>query len=739
MGTCASVHVHTDHSNNQNGGNNGFNDDYKQTYCQKHSGKTVTHYNEKTEELYCLTCFQDYRHRNTRVKYTKVHDINKYLTTIQFKQSETQILEKLRNKKHNLEHTLLQIGQIQNKLVSRRRQIIDEIRVFVKTVVELIHHLEEELCRETRHKIEDAQRELKDNHAELETALTTLTIFVRQIESNRHTENNANRLHTIVKCNNNMKLNLHDSDKITDFDPKLRLNKNISLTEIIGKKRNDCKATLGYVSCERKHDQNRCEVLADISEMSDDTDYPRTSTNNTQQTSSSVGTYSSHSINGGSHSTEDESSLILPRTPNGINTESITRSRTRQGRNADSAHSITQQERDVEVSECRRSMLLTVKSIATNKNDIETVPVTGGNKVNDFTYAGNSDITIEKDHTNMLEEALDTCRSQQRSQLERDSVSTRQVPRRASSSSVSDRKTPTLRRSSQSIVSPGNITTPQFISPRPFRNDEPMDRKLAIRCKSVPLSRDEHIHNITDTVELSNGNIVLCDQKNEKLILLNSSLEVTHEIELRGHPHNIANVPGTKSRIAVTIPDENVIKVVEVVDNAFEEVIEVITLHSKPKCLGVEYVDGNLIYTTRNDVAVLRKQDKRTWKFNYAFRKPVSLRADRKSGVIYVSCLGLKSAGEVVKMQYEGQKIEFVTSCKEIQQPVCSTVDEEGYMYICDIDPPAIHQLFPDGTYCRRLLSASQGKFQHINFLHGKNMFIATTNDSDVVDVYAMT
>lgn len=703
MGTCASTNVNGIPQRIRDPNQRPSTLDKNNVSCGRH-GNTVTHINLKTEDLFCLSCYQDYKGRHTRAEHIQVSEITEYLKTIQFKQSEIQALEKLRNNKYTKEHRIFQITQIKNKLENKRNQILNEIKQFVNTVIELVRHLEDEITGDANRVILAAVNEVKAYQNKLQTDLDTLIKFENEIKTNRDNGKNAGRLKTVINCKNYLKKNANSRDETKDYDPTLKLNKDITLNEIIGKEKDAKKVSLGFVTCENKRTRANFDELSDISEDgSDDTVYTKRST--TQQTNSTSGTNSSQRF------TADSTRNVTPT----ASTNATYETKTRQSPCLDNNLSSYVQ--------VKPGNVLNVSGMCHESqcNQIEEIDKT------------NSEVTDRQP------EGEKNDKSQQRLQFLRDSALSRNVSRRRSSVGTPSRKTPTPRRSSQSIVSPGNITSPYFISPRPSQRKEPMDRRIAARFRDIQLPRDENISNITDTAQLGDGGIVLCDEKNEKMLLMNEQFEIVSEIKLSGHPHNVTNVPDNTRRIAVTIPDENMIKVVEVIDEVFDEKIELIRLQSKPKCRGIDYVDGNLLYTTRNDVAVLRKDDRsRTWKFKYAFRDPVSLFADRRNDVIYVSCLGLKSFGEVVKMHFKDEKIDFVISCNEIQHPVCSTMDGEGYIYICDIDPPSIHQVSPDGKYCRRLLSASEGKFQHVSFIRGTDMFIATENDSDTVHIYEM-
>ena len=669
----------------------------KDLSCERH-GNTITHFNEKTEHFFCLTCFQDYKRGHTRSEINSVHDINVFIESIQFKQRENQTLHKLRNCKHTTEHNLLHISQITNKLEKKRSQFLDEIKLFVTTVIDLLKHLEDDICRETTRKISKALSELKSIKNNKESYLNQLTILMKDIEKKRPSGNEITRLRAMLKCKTFLNNNSTVKYQVYDYEPVLRLNKDITLNDITGRKGDKKTISLGSVTCERKSDKEVEDIISDVSDaVSDDTTY--TNRSSTHLTSSTSGDISSPQYTG-----EIE------------NVETATK---RQG-------------------------------VCSSRNETHTgTPVSGHeDTARKHNNSNKGNILVEKDgeYENQISnkrltpvpEIFDE--SQKRQQFRRDSVLSRNIPRRSSHSGTSFQKLSSPRKSSQSIISPGNITTPSFVSPRPRNHFESMERRLATIVQQVTLSRDTHISNITDTAQLADGRIILCDQKNERLLLMDRQFDIRDEIKLSGHPHNVAVVHENYNRIAVTIPDENVIKIVEVTEDNFDERIEVIKLQSKPKCRGIEYADGNLFYTTRNDVAVLRKNDRsRTWKFEYAFRDPVSLRTDRRHGVIFVSCLGAKSYGEVVKMHYKDEKIDFVISCKEINHPVCSTLDREGYIYICDIDPPSVHQVSADGKYCRRLLSSSQGKFQHVNFIEYSDMFIATENDSDTFRIYEMT
>lgn len=689
MGSFASVHSSSDnHKNNyRNGGLT------RTVYCKKHPYTTVTHVNEKTQELLCLNCVQNNKRRTGNK--APVHEIETFVQSIQFKQTEIQTLEKLRSHIRRNEQKLLHLTQIRNKLDNKKKQMLEDVHLFVKTVIELLKHFEEELCNEIKEKIVSAQDELTKTNAKLESHVKTCKEFAEKIETIRLNSNVSSRLHSVLEGRKYMDSNPQNRSKIKEYDPTLKLNKTLSLSDITGKGRNSHSVRLGYLTVNIKEDVLDNETLSDISELSEETDFSRSST---QRTSSIQTSSTQQSRRGGDTAVESRDGSITVSTRNSQQEEN---------------HPGPSNARNGEVSRVPIS-----SSRADNKKDEEMHTTENSGPIADQIVSSDRESTVQR-----------------RAQFVRDSSISRHIERRVSYGGTSMRLTPTPRRSSQSIISPGNISTSFFPTPR----RDSMARRIAVKVQEIKLRPDREVHNITDTLQVNDKFLVLCDQRNEKLILLNEELSVTSEVVLKGHPHNVAKVPGTQLKIAVTIPDENVVKIVEVEEDQFSDRIHKIVLKSKPRCLGIDYIDGNMIYTTRNDVAIIKKNDtNRAWKFKYAFREPVSLCADTRNDVVFISCLGLKSYGEVVKMHYNDEKIDFIISCPEIQHPVCTTFDAEGFIYVCDCDPPSVHQVSQDGRYIRRLLNSSQGKFQHVHFLKDTSKFIVTENDSSVVSVYEM-
>ncbi|KAL4233222.1 hypothetical protein ACF0H5_007906 [Mactra antiquata] len=667
----------------------------KNIVCKKHNTKPVTHYNEKTNELYCSTCYQEYRRRYPKSEGT-VFEIDKYVTTINFKQTEVSLLNKLNSNKRSIEHQMLQLQQNKKSIENKKKQFIDEIKGFVKTLIDLLVHFEQDLCDETTLKINTALSEIDQIYSKFDKELEKTQTLGADIEQNMTRNENAFRVDTIINSKSFLKKNGHHDNKerLKHFEPSLKLHKLLTLSDIVGRKGSTNQISLGTITCNNVSVKDQ-ESLSDISETSNETDDdPRElhEANDAPAKNYSSSRRLPSRTQSVSPSKRKSSAALLVHGENNEYTRSYSH-------NDHSGHTVSDEE-----------------STDSGYVNIGRFSNTSLSRINDDQRTSNTPRNESKRH-------IDT------------SI---RIP--SSSGKYSNPQTPVPRRSSQSIVSPGNISTPHFVTPRVGAVKDSMERRIAKKLKVITLARDERIHNITDTVFLDGGRLVLCDQMNGKLILMNDKQEVMHDIKVSGSPHNVTTVPGSVCKVAVTIPDENVVKIIQIDHEEFSDEIEVVKLNTKPKCRGIEYLSGHLVYTTRNDVVVQKKDDhNRPWKFQYAFRQPVSLCADRRKNIVYISCYGVNGEpGEIVKMQYENETIELDISCPEIKHPVCVSVDSEGYIYVCDVGPPSIHQVTSQGTYCRKLLGSGDGNFQHVNFLPGSEIFVVTENDSDCVHFYNM-
>ena len=296
----------------------------------------------------------------------------------------------------------------------------------------------------------------------------------------------------------------------------------------------------------------------------------------------------------------------------------------------------------------------------------------------------------------------------------------------------------TPRRSTMSILSPGKLDTPVFMTPtpRPTFNAHLENSKISM-VKTVTLPSDTHCPNVTSSAISDNGLVILCDQQNLSLSIYDTDFRRTDVQKFQTCPHNVTYVKGYG--VAASFPSEKCIRFLKIERRVF---CDVKVSETKAACFGIAVADGNIVYTTgkSNDVAVFVKDDerKRTLKFQYAFHQPLSLQFDEHCNHLFVTCYGMKDApGRVVKMNFYKQNVDFETNCPEILKPVSTVLDGSGYIYVCDVKPHAVHQLTPAGDYVRKILGENDGHFQHINFLANSKQFFAAENNSNKIKIYA--
>lgn len=643
--------------------------------CPRHNTNDVTHYNAASKRLMCLSCYQTERRSQINDGHT-VQEIGTYTSSLSFKQWANKLLASSRVVENRCDYIARHYGQAIESFESKRSELVNEVASFIESLIDLLVHLKDDLC--------------KDIHLEIDIAILgaeefskTVAGALRELKSLSARAHNSN-IHSTLKLKSMLDLDSFIRDinvqtkEYTNYSSSLKLNKSMTLREVLGKLKASRKVTLG----EFKVNTNTVQspgALSETNEFTDDSSCPpsrecspHTSKRYVQDAENRAATkgYSKH-INPVKEPIEPKQSLF----------EAVRSSRTPGG---------------------RQPMVCDIQ--------IEN-------------YENRHPNGYEASHPEQVPRAQSV-----------------PVPNRVTSrvQTFSRQSQLTPRRSGLSAVSPSKIDTPAFVTPRPNApNSVHVEFSTVKQVKTIQLPKDEHVLNITSSVIFNDRNIVLCDQKNSTLSLYNENFDRIDKIKFVSHPHAVAKVPNYG--VVATFPEENSIKLIKIENGLFWDTVENFT--NKRDCRGIEFFDGNLIYTTENDIKVIRKDDPKqlTWKFNNAFRRPMSLCVDYKDSSLFVTCFGIKkTVGEVVRMKFPEQTVEFVTRCSEIYRPVGLAVDRHGYIYVCDVKPHGLHQLSPSGQYLRKILGENDGKFQHINFFPNSDMFLITENNCDKLKIYEL-
>lgn len=262
---------------------------------------------------------------------------------------------------------------------------------------------------------------------------------------------------------------------------------------------------------------------------------------------------------------------------------------------------------------------------------------------------------------------------------------------------------------------------------------------------SVSGESESFFCNITSTVLLPDGRIILADDSNSKLKMMNPRFKVIFEMQLDSNPLNLAKVSDTE--IAVTLPGKREVVFIEVG-------LERLSINRKIKtrldCWGVDILENFVVVTTGRDghsVIVLDMKGKEMNSFlltthaDENIRCPVSVFAHTKTRLLYITCTGgAWSKGCVICTDLNG-KVEKVYSDPDIDTPRSAAMDRHGKLYICGLESSTVYQINEKGdTY--KIFPAKNEQLVgplHINFIkHYYIRFLLTEVASDTLKVYEL-
>jgi len=667
--------------------------------CRLHGQSNVSYYDEEQDELVCFICYSKLKGSN------KVHKVSDYVQTIEYKQRLNRIRQKGRSFQSTNETLLKYFEQMDADFEAKRREFVNEINSFVDSVVDLLHHLRNDCLELIKLEFDNYQQEIR-------ISIDTIKCILNDINNNRH-KLDSDTSADISNTNATMLLkNLINSEKYLDsnkrdiatkeFVPVLKLNKSLTLGQILGNVKGKGQLKLGTISVTHPL-QRRTPIIGGNETTHVETMSEASTTSSPEHPPPEVAL----------HQTSNAKSTLVRR--NEFQTDQNHRSISR--------HSFQGRKTPTNARASRNS--LRNSTTPTNRENI--INLDSG--VHD-TVEDESDATVVTD----LEK--------RRNQFERENGILSRSPRKQVSfveTPRTDRQTPGTSRLSTRGLSPGQLNTPRFVTPRDLTALQKHVESAKVEfVQTISLGKEAQVRNITSVAFFPNGNSVLCDSTNSLLMLLNNEFEKLDVLKLKSSPHAVTIL--ADDSIGVTVPKRNQILYIEIIENHFCDKYE--SVETKPDCRGIGCVKDMTLYTSGNDVIAIEEDNSTSRKFKTAFRKPMSISKYSNSHAddILVTCFGNKNdRGEIVKTSASGDRVHFVASCPEISRPVCASVDANGYLYVADVKPSSIHQLTPDGEYCRKLLGPGDGNFQHINFIPNTSMFIATENDCDTFKLYRMT
>ena len=230
----------------------------------------------------------------------------------------------------------------------------------------------------------------------------------------------------------------------------------------------------------------------------------------------------------------------------------------------------------------------------------------------------------------------------------------------------------------------------------------------------VRLKDDRYQPWITGCVFLSTGQLVLCDRRNIKIMLLSSDLKVEDSLDLQeGEPGDIS--AASSSAVVITLPRQRQLQFIELSPElGHGQLIQldkecggvcVVGEEIYVSCGSSGFGDGEVrIYNT--DGTVKRRLGAPTEPgSSYMFSRPQYLTVNACSGRIYVSDYGrhtltcLSEDGSII-YQYRDPELSF---------PLGLYVDADDYVIVCGCHSNSLQMISPSGEKVSTLLSEKDG------------------------------
>lgn len=262
---------------------------------------------------------------------------------------------------------------------------------------------------------------------------------------------------------------------------------------------------------------------------------------------------------------------------------------------------------------------------------------------------------------------------------------------------------------------------------------------------SVSGEEESFFCNITSTVVLADGRVILADDSNSKLKMMNSRFIVEFELKLDSNPLNMAIVSDTE--IAVTLPGKREICFIEV---GLDKFMIKRKINTRLDCWGIDILENCVVVTTGRDghsIIVLDMKGKELNSFlltkhaDENIRCPVSVVADKRRSLLYITCTGgAWSKGCVACMDING-KLENIYTDPDIDTPRSAAIDRHGKLYVCGLESSTVYQFNEKGDLFRIFPAKTQQVVGplHLNFIKNYHIrFLLTEVASDTLKIYEL-
>ena len=271
---------------------------------------------------------------------------------------------------------------------------------------------------------------------------------------------------------------------------------------------------------------------------------------------------------------------------------------------------------------------------------------------------------------------------------------------------------------------------------------------VSSRIVDVNLKDDKDRPYITGCVFLSTGQLVLCDNWNNKIMLLSSDLKVEDSLDLQQRkPWDIS--AASSSAVVITLPQERQLQFIEL----SPELGQGQFIQLDKECWGVCVV-GEEIYVSCYSSG-LRDSDGEVRIYNtegvvkrrlglptepgssYMFRCPEYLTVNACSGRIYVS----DSDRRTLTCLSEDGSIIYQYRDPELRYPRGLYVDADDYVIVCGSSSNNLQMISPSGEKVSTLLSEKDGITlpQSVAYRPTDGVLVIGCNDDNNLHVFKLS
>ena len=262
---------------------------------------------------------------------------------------------------------------------------------------------------------------------------------------------------------------------------------------------------------------------------------------------------------------------------------------------------------------------------------------------------------------------------------------------------------------------------------------------------SVSVTDEKFYCNITSSIVLADGKLVLVDDSNCKVKLVDGRFNMKAEIKLDGNPLNIAHVKGTE--FAVSLPGKREVHFLEVQE---DKLVFKRKFPTRLDCWGIEVMDRTVIITTGRDghsVILTNSKGEELQSFLLStqadenIRCPVAVTADKHKKLLYITCTGgAWSKGCVILMDMSGKLLHTFYD-PDLDTPRHCSLDRFGTLYVCGLESSTVYQMTQGGDMFKLFPSKNfevTGPL-HITFIRNYHLrFILTEIANDKVNIFEL-